>query len=80
VSRRSFVIIGGGIAGLAAAWELSGGAGGPGSQDDRIEIIEATTSVARSRRRRSPSASSTRAQTDFSLDGPRRHSRRRTGL
>lgn len=33
--RPSVVVVGGGIAGLAAAWELSGGEGGP-----RVEVIE----------------------------------------
>jgi protoporphyrinogen/coproporphyrinogen III oxidase len=42
VSRASVVIIGGGISGLAAAWELSGGAGGPTPDAPRIEILEAS--------------------------------------
>ena len=39
-SRPSVVIVGGGIAGLAAAWELSGGAQGPGDTTARVELIE----------------------------------------
>ncbi len=42
MARRSVVIIGGGISGLCAAWELSGGAGGPSDDAPRIEIIEAS--------------------------------------
>ncbi|HWD95972.1 MAG TPA: protoporphyrinogen oxidase [Acidimicrobiales bacterium] len=42
MSRASVVVIGGGIAGLAAAWELSGGAEGPTSDTPRIEILEAS--------------------------------------
>jgi oxygen-dependent protoporphyrinogen oxidase len=34
--------VGGGIAGLAAAWELSGGASGPNAATPRIELIEAS--------------------------------------
>jgi len=41
VTRRSIVIVGGGISGLAAAWELTGGATGPGANPPRIEVIEA---------------------------------------
>jgi len=41
VSRASVVVVGGGITGLAAAWELSGGATGPNGSTPRIEIIEA---------------------------------------
>jgi oxygen-dependent protoporphyrinogen oxidase len=40
--QRSLVVIGGGIAGLAAAWELSGGATGPTISTPRIELIEAS--------------------------------------
>ncbi len=36
---RSVVVIGGGVAGLAAAWELSGGAAGP-RDAVRVEVIE----------------------------------------
>jgi oxygen-dependent protoporphyrinogen oxidase len=40
MARRSVVVIGGGIAGLAAAWELSGGDAGEPRDDLRIEIVE----------------------------------------
>lgn len=40
--RASVVVVGGGIAGLAAAWELSGGARGPTSSTPRVELIEAS--------------------------------------
>lgn len=40
--RPSVVVVGGGIAGLAAAWELSGGADGPSASTPRIELIEAS--------------------------------------
>jgi protoporphyrinogen/coproporphyrinogen III oxidase len=40
VSRASVVVIGGGVAGLAAAWELSGAAAGPSDATPRIEVIE----------------------------------------
>jgi oxygen-dependent protoporphyrinogen oxidase len=42
VSRASVVVVGGGIAGLAAAWELSGGAEGPNERTPRVEVIEAS--------------------------------------
>jgi len=42
---RSIVIVGGGIAGLSAAWELSGAASGPGDATARIELIEASDVV-----------------------------------
>lgn len=42
MSRASVVIVGGGISGLAAAWELSGGAEGPNESTPRIEVIEAS--------------------------------------
>ncbi len=42
MSRASVVIVGGGIAGLSAAWELSGGAEGPHDDTPRIELIEAS--------------------------------------
>jgi oxygen-dependent protoporphyrinogen oxidase len=35
-------VVGGGISGLAAAWELSGGAEGPNETTPRIEIVEAS--------------------------------------
>ncbi|MHB8220031.1 MAG: protoporphyrinogen oxidase, partial [Acidimicrobiales bacterium] len=34
-------VVGGGIAGLAAAWELSGGAGGPGPDTPQVVVLEA---------------------------------------
>ncbi len=42
MSRASVVVVGGGISGLAAAWELSGGAEGPGDSAPRVEVIEAS--------------------------------------
>lgn len=42
MARASIVIIGGGIAGLSAAWEITGGAQGPSDQTPRVEIIEAS--------------------------------------
>lgn len=41
MARGSVVIVGGGIAGLSAAWALSGGAAGPNETTPRIELIEA---------------------------------------
>lgn len=41
MNRPSVVVIGGGIAGLAAAYELTGGAGGPSATTPRVEILEA---------------------------------------
>ncbi len=38
--RRTVVVVGGGITGLAAAWELSGGAGGPGPRTPRVVLLE----------------------------------------
>lgn len=40
--RNSVVIVGAGISGLSAAWELSGGASGPDEKTPRIEVIEAS--------------------------------------
>ncbi|HXC18625.1 MAG TPA: protoporphyrinogen oxidase [Acidimicrobiales bacterium] len=40
MSRESIVVVGGGISGLSAAWELSGGAQGPNDTTPRIELIE----------------------------------------
>lgn len=40
MSRKSVVVVGGGISGLSAAWELSGGAEGPSDDSPRIELIE----------------------------------------
>ncbi|HEY1762255.1 MAG TPA: protoporphyrinogen oxidase [Acidimicrobiales bacterium] len=42
MSRASVVIIGAGISGLAAAWELSGGVDGPTDDTPRIEVLEAS--------------------------------------
>ena len=43
MARRSVVVVGGGISGLAAAWELSGGAEGPGEDTPRVELLESST-------------------------------------
>jgi oxygen-dependent protoporphyrinogen oxidase len=40
MSRDSIVVVGGGISGLSAAWELSGGVEGPLPDAPRIELIE----------------------------------------
>ena len=40
MSRESIVVVGAGISGLSAAWELSGGAEGPDEATPRIEVIE----------------------------------------
>jgi len=45
VARASVVIVGAGISGLSAAWELSGAASGPDEDSPRIEIIEAADRV-----------------------------------
>ena len=42
MSRASVVVVGGGISGLAAAWELSGGEVGPDESTPRVEVIEAS--------------------------------------
>ena len=42
MSRSSIVIVGGGISGLAAAWELTGGEAGPNESTQRVELIEAS--------------------------------------
>jgi len=39
--RATVAVIGGGIAGLAAAWELSGGAAGPGPGTPAVVVLEA---------------------------------------
>lgn len=41
--RTSIVVVGGGIAGLAAAWELSGAGQGPADSSRRIELIESSS-------------------------------------
>jgi oxygen-dependent protoporphyrinogen oxidase len=45
VSRESIVVVGGGISGLSAAWELSGGVDGPNDRTPRIELIADGTVV-----------------------------------
>ncbi len=45
MTRASIVVVGGGISGLAAAWELTGGAEGPRDTTPRVEIIEASDRV-----------------------------------
>jgi len=45
VSRESVVVVGGGISGLSAAWELSGGVAGPDDTTPRIEVIEGHVDV-----------------------------------
>lgn len=42
MTRPSVVIVGGGVSGLAAAWELTGAAQGPNDETPRVEIIEAS--------------------------------------
>ncbi|NNN09625.1 MAG: protoporphyrinogen oxidase [Acidimicrobiaceae bacterium] len=41
-ARTSVVIVGGGIAGLTAAWELTGAGDGPDASTPRIELLEAS--------------------------------------
>ena len=41
-TRASVVVVGGGIAGLAAAWELTGGAQGPHATTPRVELLESS--------------------------------------
>jgi oxygen-dependent protoporphyrinogen oxidase len=41
-ARTSVVIVGGGIAGLAAAWELTGASEGPDESTPRVELLEAS--------------------------------------
>ncbi len=41
-TRRRVVVIGGGISGLAAAWELTGGAAGPGPATPEVTVFEAS--------------------------------------
>jgi oxygen-dependent protoporphyrinogen oxidase len=45
VTRASVVIVGAGISGLSAAWELSGAVAGPREDTPRIEVIESATRV-----------------------------------
>ena len=45
MSRGSVVVIGGGISGLAAAWELSGAGDGPSDATPRVELIESSERV-----------------------------------
>ena len=45
MSRASVVIVGGGIAGLSAAWQLTGAGSGPDDASPRVEIIEADPRV-----------------------------------
>ncbi len=45
MSRASVVIVGGGIAGLSAAWELTGAKAGPDDATPRVEVIEAENVV-----------------------------------
>lgn len=45
MSRPSVVVIGGGISGLAAAWDLSGGERGPSPHSPRVEVLEASQRV-----------------------------------
>ncbi|HVA70968.1 MAG TPA: FAD-dependent oxidoreductase, partial [Acidimicrobiales bacterium] len=42
MGRSSVVVVGGGVSGLAAAWELSGGAQGPNESTPRVEVVEAS--------------------------------------
>ncbi|MHB1209038.1 MAG: protoporphyrinogen oxidase [Acidimicrobiales bacterium] len=42
MNTPSVVIVGGGIAGLAAAWELTGAQNGPDASTPRVELIEAS--------------------------------------
>ena len=44
-ARPSVVIVGGGIAGLAAAWELTGAGEGPSDSTPRVEILEAAAQL-----------------------------------
>ena len=45
MTRKSIVIVGGGISALSAAWELSGAEAGPTDQTPRVEVIEASERV-----------------------------------
>jgi len=44
-AKPSIVIVGGGIAGLCAAFELSGGVEGPGETTPRIELLDAAATL-----------------------------------
>ena len=43
MSRHSVVVVGGGISGLCAAYELSGGVAGPSDNTPRIEVLDGGT-------------------------------------
>jgi len=45
VARKSVVVVGAGITGLVAAWELTGAAKGPDASTPRVEIIDAAPKV-----------------------------------
>lgn len=45
MARASVVIVGAGVSGLSAAWELSGAARGPNEDTPRVEIIESAPRV-----------------------------------
>ncbi len=45
MNRPSVVVIGGGVSGLAAAWDLSGGESGPNETTPRVELIESRERV-----------------------------------
>jgi oxygen-dependent protoporphyrinogen oxidase len=42
-TRQRVVVVGGGISGLAAAWELSGGADGPNATTPEVTLVESST-------------------------------------
>ena len=44
-TSRTVAVVGGGIAGLAAAWELTGGSAGPGPSTPRVVVLEAADRV-----------------------------------
>lgn len=43
--RASVVVVGAGVSGLAAAWELSGGAAGPNESTPRVEVLDVAERV-----------------------------------
>ena len=45
MERPSVVVVGAGIAGLTAAWEISGGRDGPSDATPRVEVIDAAARV-----------------------------------